>query len=321
MSHEQELATVVSSPVLSAGFHKWRSWFSNEHPDKVKLEVVVGILGSAVAALGASNDTEVAAACGRALTLEPAPLPALPDVARADVAAAVLLHYLDADWLPPVMPTGGVILQPAETIFATAVHERWVYNGAAANYYRGGVLAFGNPLFVGASLVGSVALSAASRRRAEKRASVQWRSAGHGRLVITNQRVLFAEGSLTALPVNALAAVEYQGPDLYLACPDSPPSRLMLGDTAPLHAALVRWLATRRAAEAVSAAHRGAETVPATDSPSSPLFSPDRQHWWDGRTWVDATQRIPPGAVRSPDLTQWHDGMSWRQVPDALTGS
>jgi hypothetical protein len=46
-------------------------------------------------------------------------------------------------------------------------------------------------------------------------------------------------------------------------------------------------------------------------------LSPDRSLWWDGSTWQDATQTVPPNVPRSPDNTLWWDGVEWRAVPGA----
>ncbi len=41
-------------------------------------------------------------------------------------------------------------------------------------------------------------------------------------------------------------------------------------------------------------------------------LSPDRRYWWDGMSWQDAAERMPPGVPLSPDGAHWWDGVSWR---------
>ena len=44
-------------------------------------------------------------------------------------------------------------------------------------------------------------------------------------------------------------------------------------------------------------------------------MSPDGNYWWDGQSWRDATQFVPPDAQRSSDGAYWWDGRTWRPVP------
>ena len=44
-------------------------------------------------------------------------------------------------------------------------------------------------------------------------------------------------------------------------------------------------------------------------------LSPDGSYWWDGQTWRDAAQEVPPTAQRSSDGMLWWDGRNWRPVP------
>jgi hypothetical protein len=47
----------------------------------------------------------------------------------------------------------------------------------------------------------------------------------------------------------------------------------------------------------------------------SPQMSPDGNYWWDGQSWRDAAQFVPPDAQRSSDGAYWWDGHTWRTVP------
>ncbi len=55
-----------------------------------------------------------------------------------------------------------------------------------------------------------------------------------------------------------------------------------------------------------------ATTLPAVDQLT---WSPDRNQWWDGAAWQDATRTIPPNAAYSDDKLHWWDGVAWRAVP------
>lgn len=49
-------------------------------------------------------------------------------------------------------------------------------------------------------------------------------------------------------------------------------------------------------------------------------MSPDRRYWWDGESWRDALQQVPPHAQLSSDGFYWWDGAEWRPVPPAAPG-
>jgi hypothetical protein len=44
-------------------------------------------------------------------------------------------------------------------------------------------------------------------------------------------------------------------------------------------------------------------------------MSPDGKYWYDGQSWRDTSQEVPPTAQRSSDGTLWWDGRTWRPVP------
>ena len=44
-------------------------------------------------------------------------------------------------------------------------------------------------------------------------------------------------------------------------------------------------------------------------------WSEDRRYWWNGSTWIDAGNTIPPGVQFTVDGAQWWDGVSWRPRP------
>ncbi|HKC19954.1 MAG TPA: hypothetical protein VKE27_10025 [Candidatus Dormibacteraeota bacterium] len=48
-------------------------------------------------------------------------------------------------------------------------------------------------------------------------------------------------------------------------------------------------------------------------------MSPDGNYWWDGQSWRDAAQSVPPEAQRSSDGAYWWDGRAWRPVPQPPT--
>lgn len=45
-------------------------------------------------------------------------------------------------------------------------------------------------------------------------------------------------------------------------------------------------------------------------------MSPDGTYWWDGLAWRDASQEVPPAALRSGDGYYWWDGRMWRLMPE-----
>ncbi|HET9782613.1 MAG TPA: hypothetical protein VFR33_12645 [Candidatus Dormibacteraeota bacterium] len=72
---------------------------------------------------------------------------------------------------------------------------------------------------------------------------------------------------------------------------------------------LVTFLVLRRRTPQPTAAY--ASYVPAL----SMQMSPDGNYWWDGQSWRDAAQFVPPDAQRSDDGAYWWDGRAWRAVP------
>jgi hypothetical protein len=73
-------------------------------------------------------------------------------------------------------------------------------------------------------------------------------------------------------------------------------------------AGLVAFLALRRRTPAPNAY---ASFAPAL----SLQMSADGSYWWDGQSWRDAAQEVPPSALRSADGFYWWDGRTWRAAP------
>ena len=51
---------------------------------------------------------------------------------------------------------------------------------------------------------------------------------------------------------------------------------------------------------------------------SRPRMSPDGNHWWDGKQWIDSSHAPPPFAKRTADGVYWWDGLSWRPVAQTV---
>lgn len=51
---------------------------------------------------------------------------------------------------------------------------------------------------------------------------------------------------------------------------------------------------------------------------SRPRISPDGNHWWDGKNWIDSQHGPPPFAERTADGAYWWDGLNWRPVPQTV---
>jgi hypothetical protein len=48
-----------------------------------------------------------------------------------------------------------------------------------------------------------------------------------------------------------------------------------------------------------------------------PRMSPDGNHWWDGKRWIESVNEPPPFAERTADGAYWWDGQYWRPVATA----
>jgi hypothetical protein len=51
------------------------------------------------------------------------------------------------------------------------------------------------------------------------------------------------------------------------------------------------------------------------------IWSEDRRYWWNGSTWIDAGNTLPPGVHFTEDQGHWWDGASWRPVPSTGAAS
>jgi hypothetical protein len=49
-----------------------------------------------------------------------------------------------------------------------------------------------------------------------------------------------------------------------------------------------------------------------------PRMSPDGNHWWDGKHWIDSVSAVPAFAERTADGAYWWDGLIWRPVPQIV---
>jgi hypothetical protein len=72
---------------------------------------------------------------------------------------------------------------------------------------------------------------------------------------------------------------------------------------------LVTFLVLRRRSPQPAAAYASYEPA------MSLQMSPDGNYWWDGQSWRDAAQSVPPDVQRSSDGAYWWDGRAWRPVP------
>ncbi|EIV96592.1 hypothetical protein FraQA3DRAFT_6496 [Frankia sp. QA3] len=118
----------------------------------------------------------------------PAPVGPSNPYEQSWVAGADLGNALAAGWRPRPQPTA-IALAPGEVVLAQGAVRRWQYIGQDVTYNQGFFVAFGSPLLVGASLLGSVLYNGSQRRRAEAAAAVQWRPTATGQLFLTNHRI------------------------------------------------------------------------------------------------------------------------------------
>ncbi|WP_261556691.1 hypothetical protein [Frankia tisae] len=104
------------------------------------------------------------------------------------MAGADLGNALATGWRPQPQPAA-IVLAPGEAVLAQAPVRLWQHIGQDVTYNQGFFVAFGSPLLVGASLLGSALYNGSQRRRAEVAAAVQWRPTATGQLFLTNHRI------------------------------------------------------------------------------------------------------------------------------------
>lgn len=102
-----------------------------------------------------------------------------------------LASALESGWRPEPQPTT-IATRPGEYVahtyacglnafYATPVHER-----------SGGLIAFGSPLLLVASVAGSIGYNMWQNQKAREQAAAQWRYVGSGMAHFTNQRIAVA---------------------------------------------------------------------------------------------------------------------------------
>lgn len=104
------------------------------------------------------------------------------------LAAAHLTASLRSGWRPPAIDVP-IHLLPGETAIASHPVEISRHCGQQVQWSPGAFLAFGNPLWTGLSVAGTVAYNVTRRRRAEEQARTQWRFADRGLMYMTTQRI------------------------------------------------------------------------------------------------------------------------------------
>ncbi|WP_235186995.1 MULTISPECIES: hypothetical protein [unclassified Frankia] len=107
------------------------------------------------------------------------------------LAGAELGEALTRGWRPRAQPVQ-IALGAGEAVLAQAPVRVWQYIGQNVTYNQGWFVAFGSPLLLGASLLGSALYNGSQRRRAEALAAVQWRPVCQGHLFLTNWRLALA---------------------------------------------------------------------------------------------------------------------------------
>jgi hypothetical protein len=274
-------------------------------------------LGIIAIGLGSQQQAEIEAFVHSGLGYAPrVDVPTSEAEVSASRATEVLRQLLGAGWTPPHRPAGGgLILRPGESLLATSPHDRWVYTGQPVAYRSGGFFAFGSPLLVAATMIGSAAINSARKSAAEKQAAVQWRLAGTGKMMLTTDRLLLHEATLAPIELSSLLGAHLEEQLIHLVLGDGTPIALRLPHAAERHYAVLQHLSAKRLpAQTQADPLEALTTAPATSAPV--LLSPDGRHWWDGKDWHDLLDVLPPGAVRSPDGGQWHDGQAWQPMPN-----
>jgi hypothetical protein len=107
------------------------------------------------------------------------------------MAGADLGRALAGGWRPAAQPAP-IALARGEAVLAQAPVRVWQFIGQNVSYNQGFFVAFGSPLLVGASLLGSALYNSSQRRRAEAAAAVQWRPLAVGQLFLTDLRIALA---------------------------------------------------------------------------------------------------------------------------------
>ena len=291
----------------------WRAWALARPWDEPGHAVTGAALGVIAVGLGAQGTAEVDAfvSSGRPY-VDNLDAPASLDELDATVITGVLTQLLTAGWQPPNRATQGVALLPGERVWSTSPHERWVYKGQPTTYRRGSFIAFGNPLLLAATAIGSAAVSSASKAAANRRAAEQWRFGGRGNMSITSHRILLQEAALVPIALNTLQLAQQEGDAIQIVLSSGTPVMLQVPSGADLQFAVLESAMGRLQAPTERAAPVPPAAQTAVGSPS--LLSPDAQHWWDGMQWIPVAQQLPPHGVRSPDGSQWHDGSEWRPI-------
>jgi hypothetical protein len=104
-------------------------------------------------------------------------------------AASLFNRLTRGDELSPYHPSG-LVLEPDEISYGEGTAEYSRFYGMQVQYTERSAFAFGGPVFVAATLIGTALGNAAARRSAEILAAPQWRTEGYPRILLTNRRML-----------------------------------------------------------------------------------------------------------------------------------
>lgn len=150
------------------------------------------------------------------------------ELARVDRWTASEIAWRDARHLrgsllehrvPPTIAVWEVVPQPGEVFFYDLPVEYERYYGQSVARGGGPRFFFGSPAAMLAGLAVSTVSSASARRSAEAQARDQWREHQHGRLVVSNQRLIcLAGGQWLSFPYSAMTAVHPEIADWALVC-------------------------------------------------------------------------------------------------------
>ena len=316
-SRRQTAGRTTLTPTVEEGdaLRPWRDWASTRVWPEAEDAVLGAALGILAVGLGAQRQDEIDAFIQTGLSHSSGlSIPESLDALDASTVVDILSQLLSAGWEPPARQTDGLTLRRDERVLATSTHERWVYTGKAVNYSRGGFFAFGSPLFLAATVLGSVALSGARKAAAERQAATQWRFAGRGRMSLTSHRFVLWEQTMTVIEFDDLLGTHLEGQHINLVVSSGTPMSLQLPHSADLHFTLYQHLAGSLTTASGAGALSRAPTVGQART-ESVLVSPDGRYWWDAGQWIPLNTALPPGAVKSPDGTQWYDGTAWRDLP------